>query len=151
MGLAALAAAPFIANLLGAFAGRFGPRSAGQLALIRGAGAASLIVLLIVPTAPVMVAVAIVFWLSLSFGGPFHLRLWGAMYPARLRGRIVGVIGTGRAAAGAIAALVGGLLADQLGGPTAVAIAGARRCRLRHRVCRPSRAGRRTAADLLRA
>ena len=23
------------------------------------------------------------FWLSLSFGGPFHLRLWGAMYPAR--------------------------------------------------------------------
>ena len=42
------------------------------------------------PTAPVMIAVSIVFWLSLSFGGPFHLRLWGAMYPARLRGRVVG-------------------------------------------------------------
>ena len=32
LGLAALAAAPFIANLLGVFAGRFGPRSPRQLA-----------------------------------------------------------------------------------------------------------------------
>jgi MFS family permease len=124
MGLAALAAAPFIANLLGVFAGRFGPRSSAQLALIRGLGAASLVALFIVPTAPMMIAVAIVFWLSLSFGGPFHLRLWGAMYPARLRGRIVGVVGTGRAAAGALAAFGGGLVADHLGGPTAVALAG---------------------------
>jgi len=124
MGLAALAAAPFIANLLSAFAGRFGPRSTNQLALIRCAGAASLVALLVVPTAPVMIGMSIIFWISLSFGSPFHLRLWGAMYPARLRGRIVGVIGTGRAAAGALAALAGGLVADQLGGPTAVAIAG---------------------------
>jgi len=101
--LSALAAAPFIANLLGAFAGRFGPRNTAQLTLLRGAGSASLLLLFLVPSAPVMVAVAIVFWLSLSFGGPFHLRLWGAMYPARLRGRVVGVIGMGRAAAGALA------------------------------------------------
>jgi hypothetical protein len=124
LGLAALAAAPFIANLLGVWAGRFGPRSAGQLALIRGFGAAALVALVIVPTAGVMIAVSIAIWLSISFGGPFHLRLWGAMYPARLRGRVVGVIGTGRAAAGAIAALAGGLVADRLGGPTALAIAG---------------------------
>ena len=45
IGLAALAAAPFIANLLGAFAGRVGPRSRRQLALMRAAGAASLLVL----------------------------------------------------------------------------------------------------------
>jgi MFS transporter, DHA1 family, staphyloferrin B biosynthesis exporter len=124
LGLAALAAAPFIANLLGVFAGRFGPRSPGQLALIRGAGAASLVALFILPTPPVMVLVSVVFWVSLSFGGPFHLRLWGAMYPARLRGRIVGMIGTGRAAAGALAAFGGGLLADRVGGPPAVAVAG---------------------------
>jgi MFS transporter, DHA1 family, staphyloferrin B biosynthesis exporter len=124
LGLAALAAAPFIANLLGVFAGRFGPRSPGQLALIRGAGAASLVALFVLPTPPVMVLVSVVFWVSLSFGGPFHLRLWGAMYPARLRGRIVGMIGTGRAAAGALAAFGGGLLADQVGGPPAVALAG---------------------------
>ncbi len=42
LGLSALAAAPFVANLLSAFAGRFGPRSSAQLALIRGIGAASL-------------------------------------------------------------------------------------------------------------
>jgi MFS family permease len=71
-----------------------------------------------------MIAVAIVFWLSQSLGSPFHLRLWGAMYPARLRGRVVGIIGSGRAAAAASAALVGGLLADRLGGETAVALAG---------------------------
>jgi MFS family permease len=124
LGLSALAAAPFIANFLGAFAGRFGPRSTGQLALIRGLGAASLILLFVVPVPAVMILVAVLFWLSVSFGGPFHLRLWGAMYPSRLRGRVVGVVGMGRAAAGALAAFAGGLLADRLGGPTAVAIAG---------------------------
>jgi MFS family permease len=124
IGLSALAAAPFVANLLGAFAGRFGPRNTAQLTLLRGAGSASLLLLFLVPSAPVMVAVAIVFWLSLSFGGPFQLRLWGAMYPARLRGRVVGVIGMGRAAAGALAAFAGGVLADRIGGESAVAVAG---------------------------
>ena len=124
LGLSALAAAPFVANFLGAFAGRLGPRSPRELALIRGVGATSLVLLFIVPTPVVMVLVAVLFWLSVSFGGPFHLRLWGAMYPSRLRGRVVGVIGMGRAAAGALAALAGGLVADRVGGPTAVAIAG---------------------------
>ena len=67
---------------------------------------------------------SIVYWLSLSLGGPFHLRLWGSMYPARVRGRVVGFIGSGRAAAAAVAALAGGILADRFGGATAVALAG---------------------------
>jgi MFS transporter, DHA1 family, staphyloferrin B biosynthesis exporter len=124
LGLSALAAAPFVANFLGAFSGRVGPRSPRQLALIRGIGAGSLVLLLVIPSPAVMILVAVAFWVSLSFGGPFHLRLWGAMYPSRLRGRMVGVIGMGRAAAGALAAFAGGLLADRLGGPPAVAIAG---------------------------
>ena len=124
LGLSALAAAPFVANLLGAFAGRLGPRTTVQLAVTRLIGAASLLVLFLVPPAPVLVAVSVVFWLSLSFGGPFHLRLWGAMYPARLRGRVVGVLGMGRAAAGALAAFGGGILADRIGGERAVAVAG---------------------------
>jgi DHA1 family inner membrane transport protein len=37
---------------------------------------------------------------------------------------VVGFLGTGRAAAAAIAALIGGILADRLGGPAAVALAG---------------------------
>ena len=124
LGLSALAAAPYVANLLGAFAGRYGARSTLHLTVIRLIGSASLLVLFLVPPAPVLVGVAVVFWLSLSFGGPFHLRLWGALYPARLRGRVVGVIGMGRAAAGALAAFGGGVLADAIGGERAVAAAG---------------------------
>ena len=124
LGLSALAAAPFIANLLGVFAGRFGPRTTIQLAVVRGLGAASLVALFLVPVPIAMIVVAILFWSSLAFGGPFHLRLWSGMYPRRLVGRIVGVIGMGRAAAGALAAFGGGVVADHLGGPTAVALAG---------------------------
>jgi MFS family permease len=124
LGLSALAAAPFVANLLGAFAGRLGPRSPAELAVIRGVGATSLVLLFFAPIPAVMVLVAVLFWLSVSLGGPFHLRLWGSIYPSRLRGRMVGVIGMGRAAAGALAAFAGGIVADRLGGPTAVAIAG---------------------------
>jgi MFS family permease len=124
IGLSALTAAPYVANLLGAFAGRFGPRTTTHLALIRGLGAASLLLLFFMTTPAVLVGVAVVFWLSLSLGGPFHLRLWGAMYPARVRGRVVGVLGMGRAAAGAFAAFVGGVIADRIGGERAVAVAG---------------------------
>jgi MFS family permease len=124
IGLAALAAAPFVANLLGIFAGRVGPRTQRQLALIRGAGAGALLVLAVVAAAPVMVAVSVVFWLSISLGGPFHLRLWGSMYPARTRGRVVGLLGSGRSAAAVLAAMFGGLLADRFGGEIAVALAG---------------------------
>jgi MFS transporter, DHA1 family, staphyloferrin B biosynthesis exporter len=143
IGLSALAAAPFIANLLGAFAGRIGARRTGHLTLIRGIGAASLVLLAVAPPPPVVVAVAIVFWLSISFGGPFHLRLWGAMYPARLRGRVLGVLGMSRAAAGALAAIGGGVLADRIGGEQAVAIAGAvgAACALAYLGIRAARSG----------
>ena len=124
LGLSALAAAPYVANMLGAFAGRVGPRSPSRLAVVRGLGAAALLALFVAPIPIVMIGVTVAFWLSLSIGGPYHLRLWGAMYPARLRGRVVGFLGMGRAAAGAVAAIGGGVLADRIGGPTAVAIAG---------------------------
>ncbi|MBA3236225.1 MAG: MFS transporter [Chloroflexi bacterium] len=124
IGLAALAAAPYLANLLGAFAGRVGPRSQRQLALLRGFGAASLLVLLVFSAPPVMVAVTFAFWLSLALSGPFYLRLWGSMYPARIRGRVVGVLGSAGAAAAALAAFMGGHIADQVGGVTVVALAG---------------------------
>ncbi|HEX5149720.1 MAG TPA: MFS transporter, partial [Candidatus Limnocylindrales bacterium] len=124
LGLAALAAAPFLTNLLSIFAGRIGPQSTRQFALLRGVGAGSLVALLFVPGSLVIVAVAFVFWVSISFSSPFQLRFWGATYPGRMRGRVVGFLGTGRAAAAGVAALVGGLLADRLGGPTALALAG---------------------------
>jgi len=125
IGLAALAAAPFVANLLGIFAGRVGPRSARQLGMIRGAGAASLLVLIVSSAPLVVIAVTFAFWLSLSLSGPFYLRLWGSIYPARMLGRLVGVAGSVKAGAAATAALAGGIFADRVGGLTAVALAGA--------------------------
>jgi MFS family permease len=125
IGLAALGAAPFIANLLGAFAGRVGPRTPRQLGLLRALGAASLIVFVLQPPPVVTIALATVYWVSMSMGSPFYLRLWGGMYPPRLLGRLLGIVGMARAGAAALAAVAGGIVADALGGPTAVAIAGA--------------------------
>ena len=124
IGLAALAAAPFLANFLSVFTGRLGPRTPRQLAVTRMVGAALLITLAFVPIPWMKIPVAIAFWISVAFGLPYQLRLWGTMYPGRIRGRIIGLIGTGRAAAAGIAALSGGLLADQVGGGGAVAVAG---------------------------
>jgi MFS family permease len=124
IGLAALIAAPFLTNFLSVFAGRIGPRTTRQFAFLRGLGAGALVTLPFVPGGTVIIAVALVFWISISFSSPFQLRFWGATYPGRMRGRVVGFLGTGRAAAAGIAALVGGVLADRLGGPTAVALAG---------------------------
>jgi MFS family permease len=125
LGLAMLAAAPFAANLLGVFAGRFGPRSPRQLALFRSSGAALLLVIVLAPVPVVLAAVAVGFWISVAFSIPFQHRLWGAMYPSRERGRLIGIVATGRAATVGIAALVGGLLADRIGGMAVVGLAGA--------------------------
>jgi MFS family permease len=124
LGLAALTAMPFVANLLSAFAGRWGPRSGRQLAIVRGLGAASLVLLLAFPLPPGMVAVVLVFWLTYAFSTPFQLRQWGALYPPRLVGRVLGVVGMARAAAGAVAAFGGGVLADRLGVPSVVGAIG---------------------------
>ena len=125
IGLSALAAAPFVANFLGAFAGKVGPRSVAQLSLMRGIGAAALLALFLAPTALTAVIASAVFWLSYSLSNPYHFRLWGAMYPAAGLGRVMGVLGMTRAGAGAVAAIGGGLLADRIGGSQAVAVVGA--------------------------
>ncbi len=124
LGLSVLAAAPFLTNTLSILAGRIGPRSVRQFASLRAIGAGSLLVLFVASPAIVIIGATILFWIGLSFGSPYQLRLWGASYPARMRGRVVGFLGTGRAAAAAAAALIGGVLADRIGGPSAVALSG---------------------------
>ncbi len=125
IGLAALSAAPFLANLLSGFAGRYGPRTPRQTGLLRAFGAGIMLVLLVTATPPVLILAAFGFWISLAFASPFQLRLWGAMYPSRMRGRVVGAVGTSRAAAAALTALLAGVLADRLGGTTVIAIGSA--------------------------
>jgi MFS family permease len=105
LGLAGLAALPFLASLLSLLAGRVGPQSPGRLALIRAAGSAGLILVLLVPQ-PLFIALATFgFWAAMSLGGPLQQRLWTTMYPTARRGRLIGIIGSGRSAA-AMAALL---------------------------------------------
>ena len=125
LGLAVLASAPFLANLLGAFAGRIGPRSPRQYGVMRATGALILILLMFMPVPQLLAVVVFGYWLTISFGVPMQHRLWGAMYPANERGHLLGIVATGRTAAAGAAALTGGIIADRIGGLGAIAIAGA--------------------------
>ena len=126
VGIALLAAAPFAANVLGLFANRLGPRTprehepvpCGRRAAARGHGRCC-------PSRSCMAALATGYWISLAFSNPLQQRMWGAMYPAAERGRLIGFVSTGKAAAAGMAVLVGGILADRIGGMVVVAFAGA--------------------------
>lgn len=125
VGIALLAAAPFMANLLGLFAGRFGPRTPRGMTIFRATGALLLVGMFLMPIPVVMAALATGYWISLAFSSPLQQRMWGAMYPTSERGRLIGIVSTGKAAAAGAAVLVGGILADQVGGMLVVAFAGA--------------------------
>jgi predicted MFS family arabinose efflux permease len=105
LGLAALASLPFLASLLSLLAGRIGPQSPTRLALVRALGSAGLLLVLVAPQ-PLLIALAIFgFWAAMSLGGPLQQRLWATMYPSTARGRLLGIIGSGRSAAGMSALL----------------------------------------------
>ena len=122
MGLAALAALPFLATLLTMFAGRIGPRSTARLAVLRAAGALGLLLVLIAPH-PVLIAGATFgFWISFALGAPLQQRIWASVYPAADRGRLLGLVGTGRFAAGTVALLAITIAATTSGWVPVVAV-----------------------------
>ena len=105
LGLAMLAALPFLASLVTLFAGRVGPRTPARMAVLRALGALSLLVVLVAPD-PLFIAVAILgYWIAFSLGAPLQQRIWATIYPTRSRGRLLGYIGTGRSAAGFLSLL----------------------------------------------
>jgi MFS family permease len=124
IGLALMAAAPFVGNLLSAFAGRIGPQGVRGFAALRIVSALLLVAVAAAPSAALIVVAVGAFQLCLSFSTPFQTRLWGAMYPTDVRARVIGVLGTARSATAGIAAIVVGALADQFGVPLAVTLAG---------------------------
>ncbi|MFO1541561.1 MAG: MFS transporter [Chloroflexota bacterium] len=124
VGLAVIAAAPFLANRLGVYAGRTGPWSTRGFALLRAGGALLLVLLVVLPVPGSIAGIVLGYWLTIAFGIPIQHRIWGAIYPVATRGRYLGFVIAGRTAAGGVAALVGGLLADRIGGFGAIAIAG---------------------------
>ncbi len=124
LGIAALASAPYLGNLLSAFSGRIGPQDVRGFAALRVAGALLLVAVALAPSPSLIVLAAALFWLTVSFGVPFQTRLWGAMYPVDVRGRVIGTLGMAKAAAAGASALSVGLVADRLGVPIAVSMAG---------------------------
>ncbi len=124
LGLAVLATTGFVANILTLFAGRIGVRSPRGIVVLRAIGGACLVLMLPFPAPATLALLVLVFWLSISMVFPYQVRLWGAIYPTGARGRLVGLVGTGRAATAAIAALAGGALADRIGGLEVIALGG---------------------------
>jgi MFS family permease len=124
VGLALMAAAPFLGNLLSAFAGRFGPQRVRGYGLLRVFGALLLVAVGLAPNALLIVVGVCAFQLCVAFGTPFQTRLWGSMYPGEVRGKVIGILGTARAATAALGAMAIGALADHLGVPIAVTLAG---------------------------
>ena len=105
MGLATLAALPFLATLLTMFAGRIGPRSPARLAVLRSAGALGLLLVLVAPHPLLIAGATFVFWVTFALGAPLQQRIWATIYPSEDRGRLLGIVGTGRFAAGTLALL----------------------------------------------
>ncbi len=125
MGLAALAALPFLASIITLFAGRFSPRTPGRLAILRAAGALGLLAVLIAPH-PLLIAVATFgFWISFALGAPLQQRIWSTVYPSEDRGRLLGYVGTGRFAAGTMALLAITLAATTTGWVPIIAVVAA--------------------------
>lgn len=124
LGIALLAATPYLGNLLSALSGRYGPQAVRGFAALRITGALLLIAVALAPDPSLIVLAVGLFWLAWSFGVPFQTRLWGAMYPADVRGRAIGTLGMAKAAAAGVSALSVGVLADAFGAPIAVSAAG---------------------------
>jgi len=122
--LAVLISTPFIANLISGLWSGVAAKSIRQLTAYRVIGAGAVALVWFSQASPVVVLVALLLWFSLSFGGPFHIQLWGRIYPPEARGRIFGLFGVFRSSTVAIAAFIGGFLADAIGDFQALPLVG---------------------------
>ena len=105
MGLALLAALPFLASLVTLFAGRIGPRLPSRVARLRALGALSLLLVVVAPN-PLLIALTVFFfWMAFALGSPLQQRIWATVYPSRDRGRLLGYVGTARSVAGTLSLL----------------------------------------------
>src|SRR4051794_36365112 len=101
MGLAVLATGPFVANVLALFAGRLGARSPRSLAVVRAVGGLALVLMLPFAGALALAGLVLLFWSTVALAAPYQMRLWNAIYPTNVRGRLIGLVGAGRSAAAA--------------------------------------------------
>jgi predicted MFS family arabinose efflux permease len=62
-------------------------------------GAAGLLLVLVAPQPLFMGLAMLGFWLAWSLGAPMQQRIWSGIYPSASRGRLLGIVGSGRSLA----------------------------------------------------
>ncbi len=123
IGLAALGAAPFVANVSALFAGYLGAEQPRRVAITRALGCSMLLFAPLVP-AQWLIFLVVGFWMGGALTTPVQHHIWGLIYPPRSRAQLVSYVRTVQSAAAAVAALGGGFVADRLGGTPVVLAAG---------------------------
>jgi predicted MFS family arabinose efflux permease len=116
--LAALAAAPFVANTLAIFSGFCVPPDRQRVqfvSLLMILGRALFFVGLISTGPMALLWMGLGMWLTMALVAPQQVDVWRGAYPQRLRARILGYLRVVQTLATAIGAPLGGLLIDQLG------------------------------------
>jgi MFS family permease len=116
--LAALAAAPFAANILGIFSGFWVPSDRNRVryvAIVLICGRAIFLAALL-STGPIsLLLMGLGMWTTLAMISPLQVDIWRGSYPQRLRARVLGYLRVLQTLAGAIAAPLGGLLIEKFG------------------------------------
>jgi MFS family permease len=116
--LAALAAAPFAANMLGIFSGFWVPGDRHRVryvAMLLICGRALFLGALVTSGPVALLAMGFGMWITTAMTSPLQVDIWRGSYPQRLRGRVLGYLRVLQTSAGAIAAPLGGLLIERLG------------------------------------
>src|SRR5258708_1786879 len=116
--LAALAAAPFAATILGIFSGFWVPSDRHRVryvAIVQVIGRALFFGALL-STGPVaLLLMGLGMGTTLAMISPLRVDIWRGSYPQRLRARVLGYLRVVQPRAGAIAAPLGGLLIEKFG------------------------------------
>src|SRR5260370_20143452 len=116
--LAALAAAPFAANILGIFSGFWVPSDRHRVryvAIVQVMGRALFFGALLSTGPTALLLMGLGMWTTLAMISPLQVDIWRGSYPQRLRARVLGYLRVVQTLAGAIAAPLGGLLIEKFG------------------------------------
>jgi MFS family permease len=116
--LAALAAAPFAANMLSIFSGFWVPgdrHRVNYVAALLVLGRAMFIPAMFTTHPLALLSMAFGAWLMQAMVAPLQVDIWRGSYPQRLRARVLGYLRVIQSAAAIVAAPLGGLLIERLG------------------------------------
>ena len=116
--LAALAAAPFMANTLAIFMGFWVPPERLRVRFVSAlifVGRAIFVAGLFTPPPVTLLCMGVGMWLTMAMVGALQVDIWRGAYPQRLRARVLGYLRVLQTSAGAVAAPLGGLLLERIG------------------------------------